>query len=74
MTEDDVDDCRRRISEQTRLALAAPSAEAAEKHYQLAALYRGQLAVLMGGARAVSEQVMNRQEVCGLGPSFAAAT
>ena len=64
MAKEDLDDCRRRISEQTRLALAAPSPEAAEKHYQLAALYRGQLAVLLLGARAVPQQ----------GSSFAAAT
>jgi hypothetical protein len=57
MAKDDLDYCRRRISEETRLALAAPSPEAAEKHYQLAALYRGQLAVLTRGAQAVPEQV-----------------
>jgi hypothetical protein len=64
MATEDLDDCRRRISDETRLALAAPSPEAAEKHYQLAALYRGRLAVLTRGARAVPEQ----------GSSFAIAT
>jgi hypothetical protein len=64
MAKDDLDDCRRSISEQTRLALAAPCPEVAEKHHQLAVLYRGQLAVLLRGARAVAEQ----------GSSLAAAT
>jgi hypothetical protein len=64
MAKEDLDDCRRRIAEQTRLALAAPSPEVAEKHHQLAALYRGQLDVLLHGARAIPEQ----------GSSFAIAT
>lgn len=64
MAQEDLDYCRRRISEETRLALAAPCPEVAEKHHQLATLYRGQLAVLMRGAQAVPEQ----------GSSFAIAT
>ena len=56
MANEDLDDCRGRIAEETRLALAAPSPEAAEKHHQLATLYRGRLAVLTRGAVAVREQ------------------
>lgn len=64
MAKDDQDYCRRRIAEQTRLALAAPCPEVAEKHFQLAALYRVQLAGLLRAARPMPE----------LESSFAAAS
>ncbi|MDB5724856.1 MAG: hypothetical protein JWQ16_1610 [Novosphingobium sp.] len=63
MVKDDRDFCRQRIAEQTRLALAAPCPEVAEKYLQLAALYRVQLAGLMHG-EPLDDQ----------GPSYAAAS
>lgn len=62
MAKDDLDFCRQRMAEQTRLALAAPCPEVAEKHLQLAALYREQLAGLLRVAKPER------------GPSLAAAS
>jgi hypothetical protein len=57
MAKDDLEYCRGRIVEETLQAQSAPSPEAAEKHLQMAMLYRAQLAVLTRAARRPEERV-----------------
>lgn len=47
MVQGDAEFCRKRIAEEERLGNAAPSIEAGMSHFQLAMLYRVQLASLM---------------------------
>jgi hypothetical protein len=49
-----VEHCRRRVVEEERLAEAASSVEHAERHYQMAMLYKAQLGVLERKVRCES--------------------
>ena len=44
---EDIDFCRKRIAEEERLGDGATSPEAGESHFQLAMLYKAQLATLL---------------------------
>ena len=52
---EELENCRRRIVEEERLAREAPSREVAIGYEQMAQLYRVRLAVLMGGAKRATE-------------------
>ena len=47
-----IEHCRRCVAEEQKLGHKAPTQEAGERHYQLAMLYKAQLAVLERRQRA----------------------
>ena len=55
MNHDDLEHCRQRICEEELLARSASSVEVAERHLQMAMLYKAQVAVLLRSWQAVSE-------------------
>ncbi|MET0181127.1 MAG: hypothetical protein ABW194_11700 [Novosphingobium sp.] len=50
---DQIEHCRRRVVEEERLAEAASSGDIAERHYQMAMLYKVQLSVLQRKCEAI---------------------
>jgi hypothetical protein len=55
MSHQQIEHCQARIAREEHLAQSAMSAEVAERHYQMAMLYKAQLAVLKGSWQAVPE-------------------
>ena len=47
---EDIDFCRKRIADEERLGSGASTPEAGEAHFQLAMLYKAQLATLLRSA------------------------
>ena len=59
---DAIEHCRRRVSEEQQLGESAATAELAERHYQVAMLYKVQLSVLQRRSREAHPMLANSAE------------
>ena len=62
MSHQQIQHCESRIAEEEQLARSAQSAEVAERHHQMAMLYKAQLAVLKRSWLAVPKIAMTERD------------